>query len=122
VDDNGLILAVHTTAANEHDSRRLSPLLEKLPGEELEGGVLADKGYQVPANNTLLKERGIKNRLMHKADRNRPLTHWQAVFNKLIGKSRWGGTYIWKYQEVAQRWKGALRWATEDTYSTCFTI
>ncbi|CEN44231.1 conserved hypothetical protein [Capnocytophaga canimorsus] len=28
VDSNGLVLAVHTTAANEHDSKGLIPLLE----------------------------------------------------------------------------------------------
>jgi IS5 family transposase len=89
VDDNGLILAVHTTTANEHDSKGLAPLIEKLPKEELKGGVLADKDYQVASNNALLKEKSIKNRLMHKAYRNRPLTHWQKVFNKKISRSRW---------------------------------
>ncbi|MDR0543798.1 MAG: transposase [Odoribacteraceae bacterium] len=45
VDDNGLILAVHTTVANEHDSRGLSPLLEKLPGEELEIYIVFPDSY-----------------------------------------------------------------------------
>ncbi|MDR2534213.1 MAG: transposase [Tannerellaceae bacterium] len=89
VDDNGLILAVHTTTANEHDSKGLAPLLEKLPKEKLKGGALADKGYQAPSSNALLKEKSIKNRLMHKAYRNRPLTRRQKVFNKQISKSRW---------------------------------
>ena len=31
----------------------------------------------------------MKKGLMHKAYRNRPLTHWQQVFDKLIYKTRW---------------------------------
>ena len=89
VDENGMILGVHTTTANEHDSKGLSPLLDKLAGEDLKGGVFADKGYKVPENDGLLKEKKVKNRLMHKAYRNRPLTRWQVVFNKLVSKTRW---------------------------------
>jgi IS5 family transposase len=84
-----MILAVHTTTANEHDSKGLSPLLEKLSEEDLEGGVFADKGYKVPGNDALLKGKKVKNRLMHKAYRNRPLSRWEEIFNKLISKTRW---------------------------------
>jgi IS5 family transposase len=54
--DNWLILDVHTMVANEHDSKGLAPLLEKLPREELKSGILADKGY-VAYN--LKRDRGI---------------------------------------------------------------
>ena len=36
-----------------------------------------------------LKKHNIKNRLMNKVYRNRPLTPWQQLFNKLISKTRW---------------------------------
>ncbi len=89
VDENGMILGVHTTTANEHDSKGLKPVLEKIPRCFYEKGVSADKGYKVPRNDQLLKERNIKNRIQHKAHRNHPLTHWQKVFNKLVSKTRY---------------------------------
>ncbi|MDR2586495.1 MAG: transposase [Prevotellaceae bacterium] len=30
-----------------------------------------------------------KNRIQHKAYRNRPLTEWQKEYNRLISKKRW---------------------------------
>ena len=89
VDENGMVVSVHTTTANKHDSKGLRPLLKKTPKRHKKEGVFADKGYKVPENDKLLENEKIKNRLMHKAYRNRPLTHWQKVFNKLISKSRW---------------------------------
>lgn len=89
VDENGMIITVHTTIANEHDSRGLAPLLEKTPNCYTQDGVWADKGYKVPDNDELLKAKKIKNRIMHKAYRNRPLTPWQNTFNSLISKTRW---------------------------------
>ena len=89
VDENGLIIGVHTTTANEYDSRGLKPLPDKIPKHHKKQGIYGDKGYKVPANNELLKKHNIKNRLMNKAYRNRPLTPWQQLFNKLISKTRW---------------------------------
>ena len=89
VDANGLIVSVHTTTANEHDSKGLIPLLKKTPKWHKSKGVWADKGYKVPDNDQALSEGKIKNRIMHKAYRNRPLTPWQLYFNKLISKTRW---------------------------------
>lgn len=89
VDENGLIVSVHTTTANEHDSKGLAALLDKTAKRHKEEGVWADKGYKVPDNDQLLLDANIKNRVMHKAYRNRPLTYWQLLFNKLISKTRW---------------------------------
>lgn len=109
VDLDGLVTAVHTTTANEHDSRGLKPLIEKTPKKKVKDGVFADKGYKVPANDEFLGKNKIRNRLQHKAYRNRPLTQWQTKFNKLISKerykvertfggmSRWFGAGIAKY-------------------------
>jgi IS5 family transposase len=80
---------VHTTTANEHDSKGLATLLEKIPDKDLKGSVFTDKGYKVPDNDGLLKERTIKNRVIHKAYGNRPLTHRQVIFNRLIAKTSW---------------------------------
>lgn len=89
VDDNGIVLGIHTVPANEYDSKGLEPLLDKLDTKYAHQGIYADKGYKVPNNEKLLKERNIKNRIMHKAYRNTPLSLWQDRFNRLISKSRW---------------------------------
>jgi IS5 family transposase len=87
VDENGMIPGVHTTTANEHDSRGLKPLLRKIPRRYARPGVAADKGYKVAENEKLLSKMKVKNRLMHKTYRDRPLTGWQKFFNKLISKT-----------------------------------
>jgi transposase, IS5 family len=88
VDQDGMIEAVHTTAANEHDSRGFEKVLNKVPKKK-KMGVFADKGYKVPNNDKYLESQKIKNRIQHKAYRNRPLTKWEIHFNKLISKRRW---------------------------------
>jgi IS5 family transposase len=89
VDEQGMIVSVHTTTASEHDSKGLKPLLKKTPRRYTKPGVWADKGYKVPDNDKLLAKMKIKNRLMHKAYRNRPLSSWEKLFNRLISKTRW---------------------------------
>ncbi|MFV0247697.1 MAG: transposase, partial [Tenacibaculum sp.] len=48
----------------------------------------ADKGYQSKKNEALLKKRKLKNHILKKAYKNKPLTKWEQRFNKLIGKTR----------------------------------
>lgn len=111
VDGDGLVVGVHTTTANEHDSKGLEPLINKIDPDFLKDGVFTDKGYKVPNNDKLLKEKGIKNRIQRKAYRNRPLTEWEKKFNKLISKTRFvvertfGGMKRWFGAGVA-RYKG----------------
>jgi IS5 family transposase len=88
-DENGMQLSVHTTTANEHDSKGLKPCLENQDEALAVTSCFSDKGYQVPDNAVLLKERKIKNRIQHKAYKNRPLTVWQKEYNRLISKKRW---------------------------------
>lgn len=60
VDDNGLVLAVETTADNCHDSLSMLALLDKAsikPGSRLH----ADKAYSSQKHREALKARGIKN-------------------------------------------------------------
>ena len=110
VDDDGMVEAVHTTTANEHDSRGLESVLKKVPKAKKKE-VFTDKGYKVPKNDQYLKKQKIKNRIQHKAYRNRPLTHWQIQFNKLISKQRYkvertfGGMSRWFGAGIA-RYKG----------------
>lgn len=101
VDTDGLVEAIHTTPANEHDSKALKKLLAKTPGRKTAGGVFADKGYKVPDNDKILSTKKIKNRIQHKAYRNRPLTKWETLFNKLISKQRY---------KVERTFGGMVRW------------
>lgn len=109
-DDDGLVEAVHTTTASEHDSNGLKGVLKKVPVKKCKE-VFADKGYKVPKNDLLLKENQLKNRIQHKAYRNRPLTKWETRFNKLISKQRWvvertfGGMSRW-FGAGTARYKG----------------
>ena len=110
VDEDGLVEAVHTTTANEHDSHGLESVLKKVPKKKKKE-VLADKGYKVPNNDNYLKASKIKNRIQHKAYRNRPLTPWEKEFNKIISKYRYkvertfGGMSRWFGAGIA-RYKG----------------
>lgn len=103
VDEDGLVEGVHTTTANEHDSHGLGPVLKKVPKAKKKEA-FTDKGYKVPKNDQYLKDEGIKNRIQHKAYRNRPLTYWEIQFNKLISKQRYK---VERTFGGMQRWFGA---------------
>ena len=88
VDDNGLVMAVETTAANQHDSKPMLKLLDKAavkPGTR----VHADKAYSSQQHRNALKARGIKNGIQDKAKRNKRLTPRQLQRNRLITRSRY---------------------------------
>ena len=87
-DANGIILGVHTTPANTHDSKGLEPLIKKIPKRERKT-VMGDKGYAGKDNDKMLKANGSKSRIMKKARRNHPLTNWEKKYNRAISKTRW---------------------------------
>lgn len=88
VDDNGLVMAVETTAANCHDSKPLLSLLDKAnikPGTRIH----ADKAYCSQKHHEALKLRGYKNGIQDRAVRTKPLTQRQLHRNRLITKVRY---------------------------------
>jgi len=113
VDDNGLVLAVETTAANCHDSK---PLLDLLDKANIQPGVRvhADKAYSSQKHRAALKSRGIKNGIQDKAAKNNPLTRRQLQRNSLIAKvryvvertfgsqARWFNAKILRYRGLAK--------------------
>jgi transposase, IS5 family len=103
VDANGMIHAVCTTTANDHDSNGLKDIVGKIPEDKRTKGIFADKGYWKPTNDELLKKMGIKNRIQRKAVRNKPLTSTEIKFNKLISKQRW---VVERTFGSIQRWFG----------------
>jgi len=95
-----LILGVHTTPANEHDSQGLGDLMEKVPVDERKE-VMGVKGYKSKKNDQLLEEMGSKSLIMEKGYRHKPLTKEQKKRNKEISKKRW---------RVEQTFGGLHRW------------
>lgn len=101
-DDQGLVLGVHTTTASKNEIANLDAVLDtvniELPKDiPLKG----DKGYQSKKNAEILKARNLKNHLLKKAVKNKPLTFWEKKFNKLIGKTRF---------KVERTFGGIKRW------------
>jgi IS5 family transposase len=99
-----LVLAVHTTAANAHDSQYLGACLRKV-SLPTRSRLLADKGYCAQTNEDLLCSRGLRSGIQRKAYRNKPLSVWEKRYNKHIGRSRY------KIERVfgsIKRWFGGL--------------
>ena len=100
----GLRLTVHTTPAKAHDSQLLGNCLNKVKLPQ-RSRVLADKGYCSQANEALLRSRGLRSGIQPKVYRNKPLTHREKQYNKLVGKVRY------KIERVfgsIKRWFGRL--------------
>jgi len=66
-----------------------------------------------------LKKRKLKNHILKKAQKNKPLTYWEKKFNKLIGKTRFkvertfGGIKRWFNGGLA-RYRGMEKMHTQN--------
>lgn len=80
---SGLIRAVVTTPANVNDTVPADGLVR---GDEQ--AVLADAAYHTHAREAALKARGIKPRLMRRANKHHPLPPRLRRYNRLIGRRR----------------------------------
>ena len=101
-DNEGLVLGVLTTTASKNEIANLEEVLETINVVLPENIPLkADKGYQSKKNTEILKKHNLKNHILKKAVKNKPLTKWETRFNKLIGKTRFkvertfGGIKLW---------------------------
>jgi IS5 family transposase len=105
----GFIRKALLTPANVHDSIPADDLVQ---GDE--AAVYADRGYDKAARRQDLRARGIKDRIMHKAQRGRPITAHQRRRNRLIAVIRAAveaifGTWKRSYGYVRVRYRGLLR-------------
>lgn len=82
---SGLIRQIESSSADLHDGEALGGLVT---GDE--GAVYGDKAYGSQKNRDFLKRMKIKDQLMYKAQRNKPLKPWQEWFNKAISPIRSG--------------------------------
>lgn len=85
-DKEGFIDKTHVTPANVSE---LGELEKMTKGLQKGTRVKADKGFHSAENKAILKQKGLKNGLMFKAYRNKPLTKLMKKFNKLVSKTRW---------------------------------
>lgn len=117
-DEEGLVLGVVTTKASTNEIANLEAVLDAADLPE-NIPLKADKGYQSHKNSELLKKKKIKNHILKKAKKNKPLTHWELKFNKLIGKVRFkvertfGGIKRWFNGGVA-RYRGIAKMHTQN--------
>jgi len=81
---DGYSQATHVTSANVSEMTEFRRFIKEISRTE----IFTDKGYACKENEDLLKALNKKSRIMKKAARNRPLTHWEKRFNKLISKTR----------------------------------
>lgn len=126
-DEEGLVCGVVTTKASVNE---VSNLEEVLDSADLPEGisVKADKGYQSEKNSEILKKKKLKNHIMKKAKKNKPLTGWEKQFNKLIGKTRFkvertfGGIKLWFNGGVA-RYRGLSKMHTQNLMEAiCYNL
>ena len=103
VNQDGLVIAEETTAANESDIRHLAAPLKKA---SLKQGtpVMADKGYDSAENRKELSRMKLKSRIMHKAQRNHKLTEREKSVNKAISNVRYA---VERTFGSMHRWFGA---------------
>ena len=86
--EEGSVLALITTPANESDTKHVEDVLDKIDTENYKS-LKADKGYKSENNDKVVKEKKLRNHILHKAKKNKKLTRREIEFNKLISKTRY---------------------------------
>lgn len=126
-DQEGLVLGVVTTRASVNE---ISNLEEVLTSADLPKHISlkADKGYQSEKNAEILKQMKLKNHILKKAKKNKPLTEWEKKFNKLVGKVRFkvertfGGIKRW-FNGGTARYRGIAKMHTQNLMEAlCYNL
>jgi len=128
-DNEGLVLGVLTTTASKNEISNLEDVLDTVTVDLPKDIPLkADKGYQSKKNRDLLKKRNLKNHILKKAVKNKPLTKWEKRFNKLIGQTRFkvertfGGIKLWFKGGIA-RYRGMEKMHTQNLMEAmCYNL
>ena len=126
-DQEGLFLGVLTTKASVNEIANLEEVLDTadLPKHI---PLKADKGYQSAKNAEVLKKRKLKNHILKKAKKNKPLSHWEKKFNKLVGKTRFkversfGGIKRW-FSGGVTRYRGIAKMHSQNLMEAiCYNL
>lgn len=86
-DGDGYVRGVHTAPANQSETTHFEAALAR--ADFAPKRAYTDKGFASTANRQHLKNRRIKSAIMHKAQRNKPLTPRQKNANKRMSKTRY---------------------------------
>ncbi len=126
-DEEGLVLGVVTTKASTNEIANLEDVLDAADLPE-NIPLKADKGYQSKKNKELLERKRLKNHILKKAKKNKPLTYWEKRFNKLIGKTRFkvertfGGIKRW-FSGGTARYRGIEKMHTQNIMEAlCYNL
>lgn len=84
---DGYVRGVHTAPANQSETTHFEAAVKSADFKPKRS--YADKGFASAANRQHLRGQGIKSAIMHKAQRNKPLTQRQRNANKAISKTRY---------------------------------
>ena len=87
-DEDGFMRHAQMTPANHSEMTYFEPFVNNMPSNE-GMRVYSDKGNASKANREVLKKHKLKDGIMHRAARNKPLTSKQKKKNKLISKVRY---------------------------------
>jgi transposase, IS5 family len=85
--DDGFARGVHTAPANQSETAHFEAAVKSADFTPCR--TYADKGFASAANRKHLRGQGTKSAIMHKAQRNRPLSQRQRNANKAISKTRY---------------------------------
>lgn len=126
-DNEGLVIGVLTTPASTNEIANLEEVLDTADLPKYIP-LKADKGYQSKKNSALLKKKNLKNHILKKALKNKPLTKWEHRFNKLVGKTRFkvertfGGIKRWFSGGMA-RYRGIKKMHTQNIMEAiCYNL
>lgn len=97
---NKLIIGVHTTPANVHDSRVIEPLLDDSDNGQV---LYADAGYQGKVQEAIIRSFGMKPFVCEKAQRGKKLTEEQKANNRKKSRIRCRIEHVFGYIEKTMR-------------------
>lgn len=80
---SGLVRRLIVTSARIYESEVADDLI---CGDER--AVYGDRAYPLKARRARLKDLGIRDRIMHRADKHRPLGRWRVRWNNLVARRR----------------------------------
>jgi len=89
--------------------------------------IKADKGYQSQKNKEIVEKKKLKNHILKKASKGKPLTEWEKKFNKLIGKVRFkvertfGSIKRWFGSQTA-RYRGIEKMHTQNLMNIAYNL
>jgi len=122
--EDGYIENVHLTPANKSEMNNLENAIKNTNSKR----VYADKGYASKKNREILKKRNILDGILYKASRNKPLSKWEKIRNKLISKKRFiveqaFGTLKRKFQIGRSSYIGIKKVKAQTTFKAiCFNL